>query len=436
MVAFDRDWRRSVVTRKEARMRLDIVPERPCIPVGEVTALPVLLRLTAPTVPQLARKPLNVCLVIDRSGSMAGEKLRQTIASAKFVVERLAPTDLLSVVQFDERVKVVIPPGPVNDRTHLCRRLDGIHPGGQTNLSGGWLRGAACVREKTSPEYINRVLLLTDGQANHGIVDPAILVRYAAELTEEGIGTTTLGYGDEFNEDLLTALADAGRGGAYHIETADQAPAVFARELEGLLAIAAQNVQVVFAPSSLVRGVDLCAAVELHQDGRTLTVTLGDLVSADTRPLLVMVRTNAARHEGWVSLGRITVTYDDVVGGIRSRALTRDLLVAAVASEKLAAIPIDAAVLKELLLFRAGKVLQAAIAEADGGGVPGAIQRLMDFLAAPEVTASLDAEVQAARRRITELLHELQDRGFDRLSRKHMHYRSHEWTRRKTTPGA
>ncbi|MBP1779591.1 MAG: von Willebrand factor type, partial [candidate division NC10 bacterium] len=108
-------------------MRLDIVPERPCIPVGEATSLPVLIRLTAPTVPQMARKPLNLCLVIDRSGSMAGAKLEQTIASAKFVVERLAPTDILSVVQFDGRVKVVIPPGPVTDRAHLCRRLDGIH---------------------------------------------------------------------------------------------------------------------------------------------------------------------------------------------------------------------------------------------------------------------------------------------------------------------
>jgi Ca-activated chloride channel family protein len=76
-------------------MRLDIIPERPCIPVGEATSLPVIIRLAAPAVPQIARKPLNLCLVIDRSGSMAGEKLRQTIASAKFVVERLASTDIL-----------------------------------------------------------------------------------------------------------------------------------------------------------------------------------------------------------------------------------------------------------------------------------------------------------------------------------------------------
>jgi Ca-activated chloride channel family protein len=270
-------------------------------------------------------------------------------------------------------------------------------------MSGGWLRGAACVREKTSPEYVNRVLLLTDGQANHGIVDPAILVKHAAELTEEGIATTTLGYGDDFNDDLLTALADAGRGSAYHVETADQAPTIFAQELEGLLAIAAQNVRITFTPSSLVRRVDLCSAVENHQDGKTLTVTMGDLVSADTRPLLVTVRTNAAAHEGWVSLGTITVTYDDVVGGIQPKVLTRDLLLGALASAKVAAIPADAAVVKERLILRAAKVLQTAIAQADGGDVKGAMQRL-------------------------ETLHDLQDRGFNTVNRKQMLYCSRGWS--------
>ena len=320
--------------------------------------------------------------------SMAGAKLRHTIASAKFVVERLAATDILSVVQFDERVKVVIPPGPVTDKAHLCRRLDAIDDGGQTNLSGGWLRGAACVREQQAPDYINRVILLTDGQANHGITDPAVLVKHAAELTEEGITTTTLGYGEDFNEDLLTALADAGRGNAYHVETADQAPTIFARELEGLLAIAAQNVRVTFTPSGLVRRVDLCSTMEHHREGKTLTVTVGDLVSEDTRSLLLTLRTDPGKKEGWADLGTVTVTYDDVVGGICSKTLTHEVVVGAIAPAKVAAIPPDAAVGKELLILRAAKVLQAAITEADAGDVKEAIQRLTAFLAVPEVCGS------------------------------------------------
>jgi Ca-activated chloride channel homolog len=409
-------------------MRLDIIPERPCLPVGEVISLPVLIRLTAPAVPQMARKPLNLCLVIDRSGSMAGEKLRHTIASAKFVVERLAATDILSVVQFDERVKVVIPPRPVSDKAHLCRRLDAIDGGGLTNLSGGWLRGAACVRKRQASEFINRVILLTDGQANHGITDPAVLVKHAAELTEDGITTTTIGYGEDFNEDLLTALADAGRGNAYHVETADQAPTIFARELEGLLAIAVQNLRVTFTPSGLVRRVDLCSTMEHHREGKTLTVTVGDLVSEDTRSLLVTLRTDPGKKEGWAALGALTVTYDDVVGGICSRTLTHEVVVGAIAPAKVAAIPPDAAVGKELLILRAAKVLQAAIAQADAGEVKEAIQRLTAFLAVPEVAAVTDPEIQAARRRIKEMLHDLEDRGFDKMSRKHMVYSSRGWS--------
>ena len=122
-------------------------------------------------------------------------------------------------------------------------------------------RAAGCgvqpVSGSGTRRFVNRAILLTDGQANHGITDPAVLVKHAAELAEEGITTTTLGFGEDFNEDLLTALADAGRGNAYHVETADQAPTIFAWELEGLLAIAAQNLRVTFTPSGLVLRVDL-----------------------------------------------------------------------------------------------------------------------------------------------------------------------------------
>lgn len=361
---------------------------------------------------------------------MAGAKLQQTIASAKCVVERLAPTDLLSVVQFDERVKVLIPPGPVTGKAYLCRRLDGIHAGGQTNLSGGWLRGVACVREKKTPEYVNRVILLTDGQANHGIIDPALFVKHAAELTEEGIVTTTIGYGEDFNEDLLTVLADASRGNTYHVETADQAPIIFAQELEGLLTIAAQNVQITFTPSSLVRRVDICSTVEHQRVGTALTVSVGDLVSEDIRSILVTFRMASAKREGWISLGTITVSYDEVVGRVLSKTLTHDLLVGAMSPARVAAIPPDAAVAKELLILRAAKVLQAAIAQADVGEVAGAIERLTDFLAAPEMTGNTDREIQAARRRIKETLHDLQDRGFNTMNRKQMLYCSRGWGRR------
>jgi Ca-activated chloride channel family protein len=85
-----------------------------------------------------------------------------TLRKSSTTMERLAPTDRLSVVQFDERVQAVIPPQQVGDRAHLCRLLDGIRDGGSTNLLGGWLRGATCVREGAKQDFVNRVILLTD----------------------------------------------------------------------------------------------------------------------------------------------------------------------------------------------------------------------------------------------------------------------------------
>ena len=212
------------------------------------------------------------------------------------------------------------------------------------------------------------------------------------------------------------------------METADQAPTIFAKELEGLLAIAAQNVRITVEPGNRVRRVDLCSTLEHERTGKSVTITFGDLVSEDTRSVLMTFRVESPKQDGWVGLGTITVTYDDVVGGIQAKTISHELLVGAMAPEKVAAIPADAAVVKELLILRAAKVLQAAIAQADAGDVKGAIQRLTDFLAIPEVAASTDPEIRAARRRIKETLHDLQDRGFNTMNRKQMLYCSRGWS--------
>ena len=360
---------------------------------------------------------------------MAGEKLRQTIASAKFVVERLAPTDTLSVVQFDDKVKVVIPAGPVQNRPHLCRLLEGIRDGGSTNLSGGWLQGASCVRQQKTPETVNRVLLLTDGMANHGITDPEVLVKHAAELTEEGITTTTLGYGADFQEELLTALADAGRGAAYHVETADQAPTIFARELEGLLAVAAQNVRLSVRPHIAGSGVELLTDQECHKVGDGLTVVLGDLVSEEERTLLCRVRVPVLAGQSTALVASVTVTYDAVGDGIHSGAQTEELTLRFGSLDEVGATLPDAEVVKELLVFRAGRVLTQAIALADGGNVEGALKHLKDFLALPEVGSATDPEIRAVRRRVKDLLRQLEDDGFTRMNRKMMFYDSRTYSK-------
>jgi Ca-activated chloride channel family protein len=134
----------------------------------------ILIRFRA-DLPESPRRNLNLSLVIDRSGSMAGNALFHALKAAESVVEQLTDKDILSVVVYDDHVNTVIPPQPVSDQAALIQAIRNVHVGGLTNLSGGWLQGCEYVQKDLDPQKINRVLLLTDGHANVGIRDPQIL---------------------------------------------------------------------------------------------------------------------------------------------------------------------------------------------------------------------------------------------------------------------
>src|SRR6266511_313727 len=191
----------------------------------EVNAM---LELTAPAAPASGeRPPLSLALVIDRSGSMAGRKLEVARECAAFLVRRLGPADRLAVVAYDDQVTLVAPLATL-DRPALLAAIAAIRPGNSTNLSGGWLKGMEQLQR--AGDGPRKVLLLSDGLANVGITDRGELASLARNAAAAGVGTTTIGFGDGFDEDLMTGMADAGGGRAYHAPTAEQAPGIFAEE--------------------------------------------------------------------------------------------------------------------------------------------------------------------------------------------------------------
>ena len=220
------------------------------IPADSKTLVEVILSFKGETTSTTTRRPLNLSLVIDRSGSMAGQPLRHAISAAQKLVEQLTPQDYLSVVIYDDTAETIVEPQLVSDRQAIKTIIGGIRAGGCTNLSGGWLLGCEQVKSRQTAECLNRVLLLTDGQANFGVVDPQILIKTATEQAEQGIITTTLGFGSYFNEDLLIGMANAGNGNFYFIQSPDDAADVFRIELESLLAVAAQNLTVTLQPEN------------------------------------------------------------------------------------------------------------------------------------------------------------------------------------------
>ena len=209
----------------------------------------VLLEATAPkkrAAKQPKRPPVNVAFVLDRSGSMAGTKL----ALAKYAVERaltgLAPKDRFAVVTYDDQVETVVGSclaTPAN-KTKALLRLQDVDARGSTDLHGGWTAGADALKAHLTPDGVNRCLLLTDGLANAGVIDPPALAAFAADLRASGIGTSTFGVGQDFDETLLTAIADAGGGHFYFIERPEQIPDYMTSELGELLDTVAREVTV------------------------------------------------------------------------------------------------------------------------------------------------------------------------------------------------
>jgi Ca-activated chloride channel family protein len=233
------------------------------------------------------RPGLNLGMVVDRSGSMDGSKMEYTRQALSFCIHHLDVRDVLSVVSFDNKVEVVMPPGPVLNKdlaTNLVNRIDAR---GTTNLSGGLMTGHSLVASQQLAKKVNRIIMMTDGLANEGITDSEGLVNLAVKIAGSGQSLTCIGVGDDFNEDLLTGMAEAGRGNFYYVENPDQIPGIFAKELEGLLQVVAQNLLVSVSPSSGVQITRLWGYEPVVDKNGGLIIPLPDLYAAEEKALLV-----------------------------------------------------------------------------------------------------------------------------------------------------
>jgi Ca-activated chloride channel family protein len=225
-----------------AHARID--PERAALPAGEDARLDILIRLQAGDPPPTTDgPPLNLALVIDRSGSMSGQPLAEAVRVTRQIIDQLRPTDRVALVTYDDTVRVDCPSQLLGDRSAFHAALAEIRSGGATALHDGWLAGAEQVAKHQSAEAINRVLLLSDGQANEGLTDPEAIAEQGAELARTQVTTTTVGLGHAFNEDLMIALANAGQGNHYYGETAEDLSDPFRTELDLLRALCARGLE-------------------------------------------------------------------------------------------------------------------------------------------------------------------------------------------------
>lgn len=269
-------------------MSLTVLADRGLTRADERSVRYALATFNAPEAKlRTTRIPANVALVLDRSGSMSGDKIHLARLAVERAIGLLRPEDHFALVVYDDKVDVLTEstqatPDAKRRALDLIARIDAR---ASTDLFSGWMRGCEQVAMRASPQTINRVLLLTDGLANHGVTAREEIVRHSAELFDRGVQTSTFGLGADFDERLLQEQADAAGGHFYFIESAAQIADLLAGELGEALEVTVRRAVLEVRLPVGVRGEALnrfrsrVEPVSATRQLRTLRVELGDLVS-------------------------------------------------------------------------------------------------------------------------------------------------------------
>lgn len=253
------------------------------------------IRVQAPTVSRENSRPdLNLALVLDRSGSMMGEKLAYVKQAASHVLDQLKETDLVALVVYDDTIQVLAHNIHVTNgnRFELKQLISGIKAGNMTNLGGGWLTGCKEIASSAREGSINRTMLLTDGLANVGETDLEVLSQHAFEIYKDSISTSTFGVGEGFNEHLLEAMANTGGGNFYFIPQPGRIPEIFLHEFNELIGISARKVEIKLDLPSSVEWKVLGGWSAEYKDGR-LHIYVGDMLSGKLQDIYIKLQVPA-----------------------------------------------------------------------------------------------------------------------------------------------
>jgi Mg-chelatase subunit ChlD len=240
-------------------------------------------------------RPLNLVFVIDKSGSMAdSDKMSRVKDGLRTMVGKLRPDDIVSIVTFDTTAQVLYPSRPIGNADGLRNAIDCLVPDGSTNLHGGLMLGYAEAKKHFRAGATNRVILLTDGIANTGIVEPARIAAESSEFNGQGIDLSTIGVGLDLNNDLLRTLASSGRGLYHFISDYKDINKVFVNEVQSLISSVAKNVQVTIEYGPGLQLSKIYGYSPRYGNGN-VTVTLDDMNNGLTQVVMAEFRADAVK---------------------------------------------------------------------------------------------------------------------------------------------
>ena len=405
----------------EERLKVELHLEKAKLAAGTSQTVDVLVRLAPPNVDvsEAKRPKLNIGIALDRSGSMDGAKMREAREAAKYCVDQMLPSDVFSAVIFDDEVDVLFTSQPVGDRAMLKRGIDRIEARNSTALHQGWVEAGLQVSERLDPNAINRVLLITDGQANVGETNPTRIIEHARSLGSRGVSTSTIGIGTDFNEDLLMPMAEAGQGNAWHVQEPDDMKRIFETELNGLLMQFGHTAALAISPAAGVTVEDVLNDFEKDGQGRYI---LPNLMHGSPLNIIVRLKVPARDIGDTLDLADFSVSYVSQTLNAPKTETVR--MVADLDSrEAVDALTANPEVLESLTLLNNARARREMMDHIDRG----------DYEIAKCVRASMEQETsvlfsRVASPRLAEELEDLRDLDpllsrQDHSSRKRMAYR-------------
>jgi Ca-activated chloride channel family protein len=266
---------------------------------------------TAQPVEERRRAPINVAIVIDKSGSMRGHRLSRARKAAIMALEHLGKDDIVSVVAYDDQIDVVVPATRLRNRLHMEEMIDSLRAGGRTALYAGVRQGGRELDKFLDINQINRVILLSDGIANVGPSSPRELGKLGRKLAARGISVTTIGLGLGYNEDLMTRLALNSDGNHAFVEHPDDLVDIFNEEFADLLSVVAQQIEINiicnegFVPRRVL-------GRDAHIDGNRVSIRLNQLYGDQKKYVVLELDAPTGKNGSIADVARVDVEYLDM----------------------------------------------------------------------------------------------------------------------------
>lgn len=406
-------------------LNLKLVPERGCLVRNSPQEVVVKIDLSAlADHKKVRRTPLNLAVVLDRSGSMTGAKIEKAKQAAMQLVDRLRADDIFSFVIFSDEARLIVPAQHVEDKEALKEKIESVEAEGSTALYAGVKMGASQLDEYLSSKRINRVILLSDGLANVGPSTPRDLRRLGSQLAERDISVTTIGVGDDYNEDLMAGLAEASDANYYYVKDTEKLPEIFARELGELLTVAARDVRIEIICPDGVKPLGFIGRLERFENQKAV-VNLSQFTPGQDRYLFLRCRVDGDRPD----VATVNVNYTDELDGGSQQSASGTARIDFTGDQKVSDKSLNSAVFAEKELMLTAVAKDEAMQQADAGNYTAAAKILtVQNAALSAAYASAPTSVQGQIRAETDNLNNFSDQlsggSYNGASRKVMQEQS------------